>query len=195
MTPAIELPLEDHGRSALETVVKIVPRSQRKRKFSVDKKGKGKAACRDLRTSIIVSLLVIFEEIFSEVCPELQSVIENQGQGCVFAKSECMDDSLVKEFYSCLEVEEKGGTIVGSFVVKGEKYNFNPDMISRTMKIPFEELGKVAHGVWPLNTKDLMRMIFGDANRDVKSISRNDLRLLSKLVHQVVCRGVHPRIE
>ena len=155
-----------------------------------------KRAGKDMSRRKVIPDLIIDDSIL-EILPAKFPELVNACQGWkdLFRTREAVDEELVKEFYSQLNVSCSEESAKATVVVQGVKWSFDDTEVAGLLKIPNEGCGEFPKNAWPENKPDILDALFGNRRKGVSNLMDTGMGTIVKAIRQVIVRGIVPRME
>ncbi len=144
----------------------------------------------------VIPDLLLDESIF-KVIPGtfLEWMNECQGWEHLFKNSVEADEDQVKEFYSQLCIDSNDKSAKAKLVVKGVEWEFCDKEVGKILNIPKGGIGVFPKDSWPNDKEEILKILFDDPNKKVEGLLNTGMSAAVKAIHQVVVRGLTPRLE
>ena len=118
-----------------------------------------------------------------------------QKWGNMFRTAVEADVNLIRSFYQNLSITSNKNAARAQVTTNGVEWEFTDKEIAAILKVPGDGVSVFHSGAWPEDRGEILSLLFRNPDKEVKDLECIDLSTSGRALHQIVTRGITPRLE
>ncbi len=104
------------------------------------------------------------------------------------------DVNLIRDFYSNLRITSDKDTARAHVVTNGFEWEFTDKEVAAILGVPGDGV-TLFPSRWPEDKSEVLGLLFRNPDKEVENLGQTELSVSGRALHQIVVRGVTPRLE